>query len=98
MGALIYSNLKVEEDVANQRSPITNEMYVELIRCPKEAGEGSETWLLAKCATLAKIIGPRAGEFAQKTMSKVEVHEYPSGKKVVKAFIREDFIFTDRKG
>ena len=92
---IIFHNLKVEEDVANQRAPITNEMYVELIRQAKLAGDGSELWLLAKCATLAKVIGPRACEFAQKTMSSVEKHVYPSGKKVVKAFIREDFCFFD---
>ena len=96
--ATVFRNAKAEEDVANRRSPITNEMYVELIRQAREEEVGSELWVLSKIASLAKIIGPRACEFAQKTISKVEMHQYPSGRKVVKAFIREDFTFFDKSG
>ena len=34
--ATVFRNAKAEEDVANRRSPITNEMYVELIRQARE--------------------------------------------------------------
>ncbi len=30
--------------------------------------------------------------------TRFEIHEYPSGRRVVKAFIREDFVFYDKQG
>ena len=53
-------------------------MYPKLLRQGAEAEKVSELWLLSKIASLAKIIGPRASEYAQKTQSKVEVHKYTS--------------------
>ena len=94
----VWKNLSLEEDIANRRSPITQEMYVELISQANKEDVGSEPWLLSKVASVAKIVGPRTGEYAQNTQHKVEVHEYPSGKKVVKAWTRQDFAFIDKSG
>lgn len=95
---VLLKNLEAEENIANQRSPITKEIYVELLERGEKAEVGSEDWLLAKFTSVAKIIGPRASEFAQKTQSKVDFHKYPSGKTVVKAFTRADFTFYDKNG
>ena len=95
---VILSNLEREEDVARQRAPLTPEMYAELLAMARQPGASEEIKLLARWATLAKILGPRPCEWCQKTQSKVEYHEYPSGKKVVKAFTRLDFEFFDRHG
>ena len=46
--------------------------------------------------SFGRITGPRAGEYAQKTQTRVEIHEYPSGKKVTKPFLAEDFDFFDK--
>jgi len=96
--AIIYKNLQTEEDIAKQRSPITQEMYKELLRQGDESPVGSELWLLAKAASLARLIGPRAAEFLQTTQSKVDTHKYNSGNLVTKAFIRRDFTFFDKNG
>jgi hypothetical protein len=46
---------------------------------------------------LGHYIGPRLSEYAQTTQDKVDHHPYPSGKRVIKAFIANDFIFYDEK-
>ena len=43
-----------------------------------------------------RIAGPRAGKYTQKTQTRVEIHEYPSGKEVTKALLVEDFDFFDK--
>ncbi len=40
----------------------------------------------------------RVAEYAQRYQTKVDVHEYPSGKRVTKAFIANDWKFYDKKG
>ena len=94
----VLKNLSAEEDVANRRGPITKAMYTEVVRLGQSEAVGTELWLLAKIASLAKVVGPRASEFAQSTQSRVDVHRYPSGKKVVKAWIRKDWLFYDKAG
>ena len=42
------------------------------------------------------ITGPRAAKYGQKTQSKVEVHEYPSGTPVIKAWLSDDFTFFNK--
>lgn len=98
LAAMVVKNLEKQEEIANQRSSLTNEIFAELIRRGNEAEKGSEEWLVMMVAKLGKVIGPRISEYGQKTQSKVDVHEYPSGKKVVKAFTREDFEFFDTSG
>ena len=47
---------------------------------------------------LGRFIGPRVSEYAQTSAKKVDYHVYPSGKKVIKAFSADDFVFFDRSG
>ena len=47
--------------------------------------------------SFGRITGPRAGEYAKKNQPRVEIHEYPSGKKVTKDFLAEDLDFFDKK-
>ena len=44
------------------------------------------------------ITGLRVAEYAQRYQTKVDVHEYPSGKRVTKAFIKTDWKFYNKKG
>jgi len=97
MAAVIVHNLEREEDIATQRKPITMEMFAEIIKRGNASSASQETKLLASIAKLAKVIGPRSSEYAQKTISKVDCHEYPSGKTVIKAWIRKDYTFYDNK-
>jgi hypothetical protein len=47
--------------------------------------------------TLSHYIGPYLSKYAQKNQKKVDVHTYPSGTTVIKAFTANDFIFYDAK-
>ena len=47
---------------------------------------------------VGRFIGPRVSKYAQTSPSKVDYHVYPSGKKVIKAFIANNFAFYDKSG
>ena len=47
---------------------------------------------------LGRFIGPRVSEYAQTSSKKVDRHKYPSGKKVIKAFTTDDFVFFNKSG
>ena len=48
-------------------------MYPKLLCQETEAEKGSELLLLSKISSPAKIVGPQASEYGQRTQSKVEV-------------------------
>ena len=45
---------------------------------------------------IIRLLGLRVSEYAQTTQNKIDVHEYPSGKQVIKAFTPLDFIIYDK--
>ena len=91
MVAEIVHNLEREEDIATQCKSIPIEMFAEISRRGNAPSASQETKLLASAAKLAKVLGPRSREYAQKTISEVDYHDYPSGKAVIKAWIRNDY-------
>ena len=60
--------------------------------------EDSEQNLLFDITCLGRFIGPRLSEYAQTSPNKVDYHTYPSGNKVIKAFIANNFIFYNKSG
>jgi hypothetical protein len=48
--------------------------------------------------TFIRVTGLWLAEYAQKNKSKVNVHNYPLGKQVIKAFLPTDWIFYDENG
>jgi hypothetical protein len=54
--------------------------------------------VVADWFTFIRITGLRCAEYAQKTQSTFNEHEYPSGKRVVKAFVPTDLKFYDSSG
>ena len=42
-----------------------------------------------------RLLGLRVSEYAQTTQNEIDVHEYPSGKRVIKALTPLDFIIHD---
>ena len=95
---IIVDNLQAEEDIATQRSPLTNEIYAELHKMQLKENEDSVTPLVYNMVSLGRSIGPRASEYSQTSQTKVDYHVYPSGRKVIKAFIPDDFHFFNKKG
>jgi len=58
----------------------------------------SEHHTLFDATTIGRYHGPRVSEFAQTTDKTVDYHVYPSGRRVIKAFIANDFQFIDVNG
>ena len=59
--------------------------------------EDSPEQVVFNMTSFGSITGLRASKYAQKTQTRVKIHEYPSGKKVTKAFLAEDFDFFHKK-
>jgi hypothetical protein len=98
MSAMLINNMLREEQIARQRAPLDNEIFAELRRVANASkSDDSANMLLRDVVTLGRYIGPRLSEYAQKNQRKVDVHTYPSGTTVIKAFTANDFIFFDVK-
>jgi hypothetical protein len=87
-----------EENIARQRSPITRETFAALLDLAKKSTVDSIEAVIADWFTFIRITGLRCAEYAQKTQSTFNEHEYPSGKRVVKAFVPTDLKFYDSSG
>ncbi len=87
-----------EEDIAKQWSPITREMFPALLDLANKSPVDSLEAVVADWFILIRITGLRCAEYAQKTQSAFDEHEYPLGKGVVKAFIPTDWKFYNNKG
>ena len=68
-----------EEDIAKQRSPITREMFAALCHLANNASADSLEAVVADWFKFIRITGLRCAEYAQKTQSAIDEHEYPSG-------------------
>ncbi len=98
-GGILIINHKREEDIAAQRYPLTSAIFVELGRMATHShSPDSERCLLYDVTCLSRFIGPRVSEYAQTSPTSIDYHVYPSGKKVIKAFIADDFTFYDKAG
>jgi hypothetical protein len=87
-----------EENIARKRSPISQEMFTALLDQAKELSADSLETVLADWFTPIRITGLRCAEYAQKTQSAFDEHEYPSGKRSVKAFVPSDWKFYNSEG
>ncbi len=87
-----------EENIARQRSPITREMFSALLDLAKRSPLDSVEAVFADWFTFIRITSLHCAEYAQKTQSAFDKHEYPSGKRVIKAFIPTDWKFYDSSG
>jgi len=87
-----------EEDVAKQRSPITTKMFTAMADKAISSKEDSIDSVIFDWFCFVQITGLRVAEYAQCYQTKVDVREYPSGKRVTKAFIANDWKFYDQKG
>jgi hypothetical protein len=98
-GALLIANCKKEEDIAVQRLPLNSAIYAELKRMAQASkSPDSEKNVLFDVTCIGRFLGPRVSEYAQTSPSTIDYHVYPSGKKVIKAFIADDFVFLDKSG
>ena len=95
---IIVNNLKTEEDIASQRIPLDDKIHTELIDMGNKAGKDSAESLVSEIVSTGKATGYRASEHSQKTQDKVDYHQYPSGKEIMKSLNGNDVVFADSKG
>jgi hypothetical protein len=86
------------ESVTQQRSPINREIYSALIDQANKSPADSVETVVADWFTLILITGLCCAEYAQKTQTSYDEHKYPSGKRVVKAFVLSDWKFYNSRG
>ncbi len=72
-----------EETIARRRSPITIEMYVDMVKVAKESAADSAETVVFQFFNLIKVAGFRLAEYAQTAQTKVDEFEYASGNKVI---------------
>jgi len=98
-GAALIANCKKEEDIAVQRLPLNNTIFAELKKMAQASkSPDSEKNVLFDVTCIGRFLGPRVSEYAQTSPTKIDYHVYPSGKRVIKAFIADDFVFLDKLG
>jgi len=87
-----------EENIARQWSLITREMFTALLKFTKKSPVDSIEAVVADWFTFIRITGLSCAQYAQKTQSTFDEHEYPLGKRIVKAFIPTDWRFYNSSG
>jgi hypothetical protein len=99
MCAKIITAREKEENIANQQNPITREMFTALLDSARKSEcNNSLKAVVADWFIFIQITGLQCAEYAQKTQSTVNKHEYPSSKCVTKAFLPTDWKFYDESG
>jgi hypothetical protein len=99
MCAKIVTTREKEENIANQRNPITREMFAALLDLARRSeSKDSIEAVVANWFSLIRITNLQCAEYAQKTQSAVDEHEYPSGRHITKAFVPTDWKFYDKDG
>ncbi len=87
-----------EESVARQRSPIKREIYSTLIDQTNTSPVNSIEMVVADWFTVIQIKGICCEEYAKKTQTSYDEHEYPLGKRAVKAFVSSDWKIYNSRG
>ncbi len=93
---IFISGREKEENIARQRSPITRERFVALKMLGNKSDINSPETAVADWFNFIRVTGLRVVKYAQQTKSKIDVHKYPSGKRVTKAFLPKDWIYYDK--
>lgn len=96
--AIIIRNLATEENIANQRSPLSNEIAAAVLSIASALPINSHQRAVSNIVALGRHIGCRLSEYGQKSQTKYDTHKYPSGNEVIKAFCFSDWTFYDKQG
>lgn len=96
---IIIKNLKSEEDIAIQRSPLDSAIFAEIQRSSSRSkSEDSEVSLMMDLSCINRVTGSRMSEYSQTKVNDIDYHTFPSGAKIIKAFTTDDFVFFDNRG
>ncbi len=87
-----------EEEIARHQNTITREIFAALLELGAKSATNSLEAVVADWFTFIRITGLQCMEYAQKMQITVDEHEYPSGKRVVKAILPTNWKFYNQKG
>ena len=94
----LIDKIERKETIAKQRSPLTKEMFVNMGKLAAISPKNLANSVLHDWFCLIRICGFRVAEYAQTTQTKIDTHQYSSGKEVTKVFLPGDWIFKNNKG
>jgi len=78
---------------------LDSNIYAEMLRRSNASlSLDLEQRTLFDVTTVGRYLGPRVSKCAQTTDTNVDYHVYPSGRRAIKAFIANDFLFIDVNG
>ncbi len=86
----LIDEIEWEETIAKQQSPLMKEMFVNIGKLAAILSKNSANSVLHDWFCLIRICSFRAAEYAQTTQTKINMHQYSSGKEVIKAFLPGD--------
>jgi hypothetical protein len=92
--SILVNNLLKEDSIARQCSPLNNSIFAKLqgvsdASCDEDLVQN----LLFNVVALSRYIGPCLSNYTQITQENVDMHTYPPGTTVMKAFVANDFTF-----
>jgi hypothetical protein len=94
----LVNKIECKETIAKQQSPLAKEMFVNMSKLAAILPKNSANSVLHDWLCLIRICGFKVAEYAQTTQTKIDVHQYSSGKEVIKAFLPGDWVFKNDKG
>jgi hypothetical protein len=71
-------------------------MFAALKKLSNKSDINSPENVVADWFTFIRVTGLQVAKYAQQTKSKKDLHKYPSGKRVTKAYLPTDWIFYDK--
>jgi hypothetical protein len=78
---------------------LNNTNFAELKKMAQASkSSDSEKNVLFDVTCIGRFLGPRVSDYSQTSPTKINYHVYPFGKKVIKAFIADDFVFLGKPG
>jgi hypothetical protein len=85
MAGVIISNIIKEEKNAKHQALLDNTIFAKIQQLAHDFNPPDlDCSLLADIVTLGQYIGPQVSKYTQTTQSKVDHHNYPSGRQVIK--------------
>ena len=91
----LISNVERWQKIPNRRSPITPQMFVEMMKHAESCGPDSFEAATCDWSLVGRYQGLRTGEFAQKKQLMQEFHKTPNKTLILKAFCRHDVQIID---
>lgn len=98
MAATVLNNYEEQEDIASQRLPLDDHIFAQILQISSSSDFLSKECCLSDIIILSRYLGFRLSEYGQKSHSKIELHNFPDGRSIIKAITTQDLVFTGKDG